>query len=143
MNIPALQILVSVVFKLTSLGVGTLFAFWGFRLFSMTGRFRMKAARGSGQAADAISQENAGQVQARIGRSSLKFINAAPGAYFSVLGSVIVCFSVYSGLRIEHQLKEPQNESSESRAEVPDQPQPFAGNPNPKLGSDDTPPHGN
>ncbi|WP_323846074.1 hypothetical protein [Microbulbifer magnicolonia] len=78
------QIIFSLIaYKITSLVVGSAFAYMGYRLF---------IAGNWGQAGD---------LEASFGNSKLVMKKAAPGTFFAVFGALIIAITLYKGLEFE------------------------------------------
>ena len=111
-----MQDLALLLYKVGCLSVGALFAYMGYRLFMLSGRPRPISPAGvTGSAPAAPAPEatgySTGDVEWQFGKSQLKFKNAAPGAYFSVCGTVIVGFTVFAGLQFNHTILVPVDDN--------------------------------
>ncbi len=78
------QIIFAITFyKLMSLFVGTIFAYMGYKLF-------MAGVWGE-----------AGDVQAQFKENKLLIKRAAPGTFFVLFGTIVVCFTIFKGLEFK------------------------------------------
>lgn len=93
-----LQIIIALtLYKIISLLTGTAFAFMGFRLFI------------------AGVWGESGDVEARFHDSRLIVKRAAPGTFFTLFGTIIVCFVVFT--KLEFRI-EPSTEITNSYIEI-------------------------
>lgn len=70
-------------YKLLSLIVGTIFGYLGYRLF-------MAGVWG-----------NAGDVEAQFKDNKLIVKKAAPGTFFVLFGAIVICITIYKGLKFD------------------------------------------
>lgn len=76
------KIIVLLIYKLSCLLVGTLFCYFGYRLFK-----------------DGI-WGSAGDMESNFSNNKVILKNAAPGTFFTVLGAAIIIFTVWQGMHI-------------------------------------------
>ena len=77
------------IYKVCSLSVGTLSLYWGFRLF-------MNDKWG-----------DTGEIEGVIKDYKISFKRAAPGTFFSILGSLIIGITLYMGFYSSEETKSP------------------------------------
>ncbi|SCX98260.1 hypothetical protein [Desulfoluna spongiiphila] len=70
-------------YKLSSLLVGSLFAYLGFRLFM------------------ANIWGNAGELETEFGDTKLVVKKAAPGTFFALFGAIIIAITLYKGIELK------------------------------------------
>ncbi len=85
-----------VIYKVMSLLVGLASCFMGYRLF-------MNGIWGE-----------AGDLNAEFGDNKLVLKKAAPGTFFAVLGTIVICFTLWKGLDINQ--RQPAGELSASES---------------------------
>ncbi|MBX7259946.1 MAG: hypothetical protein K1Y02_26565, partial [Candidatus Hydrogenedentes bacterium] len=92
-----------VLYKIVIVGVGLGFAYMGYKLFL------------------ADKTKPAGDLEARTGKYALSLRGGAPGIFFSLFGTVLICFSIFKG--IEYKSSSP-NDSAVSGISIilPDHP---------------------
>jgi hypothetical protein len=83
MSDQALAMVLLAIYKIVSLTVGTIFAYMGYRLF-------MSGVWG-----------NAGDLNWSHRDSKVTLKQAAPGTFFAFFGTVIIGFTIYTGLSFE------------------------------------------
>ncbi len=71
------------VYKLVSLLTGLGFAYMGYRLFL------------------AGIERPAGVLEAKAGDNALKLSRTAPGTFFALFGTAVVCVTIYQGFKID------------------------------------------
>ncbi len=69
-----------IVYKIAILLSGVGVSYMGFRLFALE------------------KLQSAGDLEAGLGSYSLKLRSAAPGVFFSLFGTAIICFSIFKGV---------------------------------------------
>jgi len=102
-------VLALTLYKITSLLVGLLLAYMGYKLFK------------------AGVWGEAGDVEAHFKDNKLVIKRAAPGTFFAVLGAIIICFTIFKGLELAEtnsSQSKPKNETNllEDQNELPDEP---------------------
>lgn len=99
-------ILIAVAYKIVSMCVGLFFGYMGYRLF-------MSSIWG-----------NAGNLNAEFRDTKLVVKQAAPGTFFALFGTVIVAFSVLTGISWHDKGKSysPDRESCAPAVHLPDKP---------------------
>lgn len=99
-----------VFYKIVTLVVGLGFAHMGYRLF-------MADKTGS-----------AGDLQAKAGKYGLSLRGGAPGVFFSLFGTILICLSVFKGVEFKREPSQ-QLQNPDIKKLIPDQP-PFNTNKN-------------
>jgi hypothetical protein len=94
-----------VLYKIVCLIVGWGFAFMGYRLFL------------------ADKTNPAGDLNAKSGKYAFSLRGGAPGIFFSLFGTVLICFSIFKG--VEYRGPQQPNSAAEPLRTLPDRP-PFA-----------------
>jgi hypothetical protein len=99
-------ILIIAAYKIVSMCVGLLFGYMGYRLF-MSGIWG-----------------NAGDLDAEFRDTKLVVKQAAPGTFFALFGTIIVAFSVFTGINWHDKGKSysPDLESHAPAVQLPDKP---------------------
>ena len=106
MNIET-QILISIsLYKITSLIIGTIFCFFGYKLF-LAGIW--------GQAGD---------LETTFGNNKIVLKRASPGIFFALFGAAIIITTLTIGLEIERHSQNDGNKTKnfETKVELPDEP---------------------
>lgn len=103
MDKESLTILATLLYKLTSLSVGFLLSYLGYKLF-MAGIWG-----------------NAGDLKANFKSNKLVLKNAAPGTFFVLFGAIVIAFTISEGIYFESKRNyNPAQEQLESQPKLPD-----------------------
>lgn len=100
MNIESEIVLSITIYKLTSLLIGLLSLYMGYKLF-------ISGVWG-----------NAGDVDVKFENNRILVRRAAPGTFFAILGTIIVCFTVFRGMRYD--VPPPKLQATSQQAKVAD-----------------------
>jgi len=84
MELLEIQVVALTAYKLTSLFVGTLLTYLGYKLF-------MAGVWG-----------NAGEVEGSFSDNKIVIKKAAPGTFFILAGAIVIGFTIYKGLNFEN-----------------------------------------
>lgn len=83
MNVEVTSIIVAATYKFATLIAGIILSYMGYRLF-MAGIWG-----------------NAGDLDVKFKSNKLIVKSAAPGTFFVLFGTIVICFSIFKGMKID------------------------------------------